>query len=145
MALGHGRDGRGHLRRGSQQVIHERIDRAFDLPPRALRRIELHALPRSPFLADHLSDALHLASDALIRGDDLVEGLGDLAVDPGPRDRQLNGEIASANVLQRAQQLSSIELARRNAVIDRRAGASVDSFHTVLSPSVRVTRACGRV
>ncbi|MGO8469877.1 hypothetical protein AB9F45_35690, partial [Rhizobium leguminosarum] len=38
-----------------------------------------HARARSPVPADHLTDMLELLGHALIGGDDVVEGIGDLA------------------------------------------------------------------
>jgi len=43
---------------------------------------EPDALPRLSFPTDNLADALELLRHALVRCDDFVEGIGDLAVDP---------------------------------------------------------------
>ena len=45
----------------------------------------------------------------LVGGDDLVEGVGDLAVEPGPVAGQLDGEVAAADALQGVQELAAVE------------------------------------
>ena len=89
IALRHGGDRARHFRRRAQQVIDQRVDRNFHLAPRALGLMKTHSLSRSPFLSDHLSDALQLLRHLLVGGDDVVEGVGDLPAspvhDPGSR------------------------------------------------------------
>ena len=53
-----------------------------------------------PFAADHLADAFELLRHALVGGDDLVEGVGDLALDPEIVAAHAHGEIAGAHGLQ---------------------------------------------
>ena len=74
------------------------------------RRSHGHAMARLAVLADDLAGALELARHALVRGDDLVERVGDLAVEARLVARQAHGEIAVAHGLQRAQQLAHVEV-----------------------------------
>ena len=47
--------------------------------PSAVRKPQAHALPGTAFAADDLTDALELLCHALVGGDDVVKGVGDLA------------------------------------------------------------------
>jgi hypothetical protein len=60
--------------------------------------------------ADHLPRTLDFTRHALVRCDDFVEGICDLAADAGLVARQSNREIAVANGLQRTQQFAKVEL-----------------------------------
>jgi hypothetical protein len=66
-------------------------------------------MARLSVLAHDLTGALELACQSLIRGDDLVEGVGDLAREAGMITREAHREIAVADRLQGAQQLTLIE------------------------------------
>ena len=83
----------GHSR-SSISVLTER----FHLAPGAAREAEAHALPGLAFAADDLADALELLRHALVGGDDVVEGVGDLAEDavcsPGMRTEKSPARIA---------------------------------------------------
>src|SRR5262249_13466128 len=93
------------FRRGPEQVVDQRIDRILHLAPGTAGDTKAHGLAVSPFATDDLADALQLLRHALIGGDDLIEGVGDLADDPDPVAGQANREIADAHGLQRLQQL----------------------------------------
>ena len=86
VSLGDGGDGAGDFGRGPEQVVDERVDRAFHVPPRAGGQTEAHAGPRLALAADDLADAFELLRHALIGGDDVVERVGDLA--------RYSGEVA---------------------------------------------------
>ena len=109
IALGHRRDGACHLRGRPEQVIDERVDGALHRAPGARAPFTRHAMARLSVLADDLTGALELACQLLIGGDDLVEGVGDLAGEAGVITRQAHGEIAVAHGLEGAQQLALIE------------------------------------
>jgi hypothetical protein len=64
-------------------------------------------------LADDVADAPELLGDLVVGGDDLVEGVGDLAVEAGQLARQLHGKVAASDALQGVQQLATIEDPRR--------------------------------
>src|SRR6266498_1586033 len=79
IALGDGGDRASHFRRRPKQIIDEGVDRAFHLAPGAVGEAELHALACLSFAAHDLADTFELLRHALVGGDDLVEGVGDLA------------------------------------------------------------------
>ncbi len=58
---------------------------------------ELHPLARLSFAAHDLPDALELPRHALIGGDDLIEGVGDLAQEAYLTAGQANREVAHAH------------------------------------------------
>src|SRR5690349_12067876 len=70
-------------------------------------------MPRLAFLTDHLTGAFDLARHALIRGNDLVERIGNFARDAGAVARQAHAEIAVAHSLQCSQQFAQIEIGVR--------------------------------
>ena len=74
-------DGAGDFGGRPEQIVDQRVDRGFHLAPGAVRQAELDALAGLAFAADDLADALELLRHALVGGDDLVEGVGDLAED----------------------------------------------------------------
>ncbi len=86
----------------------------FHLPPGALGEAEAHALAGLAFAPHHLTDPFELMGNALIGGDDLVEGVGDLAHDADAVAGHAHGEIADPHGLQRVQQFT--QLARLAAI-----------------------------
>ena len=68
-----------------------------------------HPLPRLAFAADDLADARQLLRHLLVGGDDVVEAVGDLAVEPRPVAGQANREIAVGHRLQRHQQGAAVD------------------------------------
>ena len=105
VALRHRGDGAGHFGGRPEQVVDQRVDRTFHLAPGAARNAEPHALPGLAFLADQLADPLELLRHALVGGDDLVEGVGDLAGDAELVARHADREIADPHRLERCEQL----------------------------------------
>ena len=99
-------DGAGHLGGRPQQIVDQRVDRALHLAPGAGRQAELHPLAGLAFAADDLADLLQLLGHALVGGDDVVEGVGDLAGEADLVARQADGEIADAHRLQGVQQIA---------------------------------------
>ena len=81
IALRHRGDRAGHFGGRPQQIVDQRIDRCLHLAPGAARQAEPDALAGLALAADDLADALELLRHALVGGDDLVEGVGDLAHD----------------------------------------------------------------
>ena len=106
--MGHRSDGARHFRRRPEQVVDQRIDRGFHLAPGALRQAEAHALAGLAFAAHHLPNALELTRHALVGGDDLIEGIGDLAHDADLVARHAHREIADAHGLQGMQELAEL-------------------------------------
>src|SRR5215469_13907067 len=93
-------------------------------------------MARLSVLADDLSGALELACQALIGGDYLVEGVGDLAGKTGVITREAYGKIPVAYRLQRAQELALVELGiLKGALAIRAANASLGylSLHQPVS------------
>ena len=83
VALRHRGDRAGHRRGRPQQIVDQRVDRALHLAPGAVRQAELDALAGLAFAADDLADMFELLRHPLVGGDDLVEGVGDLAGEAG--------------------------------------------------------------
>ena len=61
-------------------------------------------------LSDHMAHALQVLGHVLVRCNDVVEGIGDLARQSDPRARKANGEVAIAHILQRSE--NHIEIKR---------------------------------
>ena len=134
VALGDGGDGAGDFGGRPQQIVDQRVDRGFHLAPGAGREAELDALAGLALAADHLADALELLRHALVGGDDLVEGIGDLADQADMVAGHADGEIADAHGLQGVQEFVQIGRAvagrGRSAVDFRRGeGAGHDVHH----------------
>jgi hypothetical protein len=62
-----------------QQVLDQGVDRVLHLAPGAIRQSELDALAGLALAADDLADIFELLRHPLVGGDDLIEGIGDLA------------------------------------------------------------------
>ena len=115
VALRDGGERARHFRRRPEQVVDQRVDRRLHLAPRAGRTSELDALPRLPLFADDRADSFELARHAGVGGDDLVEGVGDLAFEARPVTGQAHREVAVAYGLQRAKQLRQLRVRRASA------------------------------
>ena len=98
-------DGAGDFGGRPQQIVDQRVDRAFHLAPGAVRQAELHALAGLAFAAHDMADALELLRHALVGGDDLVERIGDLAEQADLVAGHAHGEVAHAHRLQRIEQI----------------------------------------
>src|SRR5262249_27729697 len=83
------------LARRPQQIVDQGVDRVLHVGPGARGKAELDALPGLAFTADHLADALQLLRHAFIGGNDLVEGVGDLALDAEMVAGHAHREIAA--------------------------------------------------
>ena len=105
VALRDGGDRPGHLAGRPKQVVDQRVDRALHVGPRPAGQVEPDALPGFSFAADDLSDALELLRHSLVGGDDLVEGIGNLALDPEMIAGHSHRKIAGAHCLQGVQQI----------------------------------------
>ena len=79
VALRHGLDGSCHFGCWPEEVVDQGVNRLLHLTPCAVSDPERHALVSDAFLADHFADAMKLIRHALIAGDDVVEGVGNLA------------------------------------------------------------------
>ena len=84
----------GEVGHRPHQVVDQRIDRLLHLAPCAGGAVEAHALPRLALPAHHLPDARELLRHLAVGGHDVVEAVGDLAVEPGPVARQAHAEVA---------------------------------------------------
>ena len=94
---------------GPEEIVDEGVDGDFHLAPGAVRRTKLGALAGLALLPDDAADALQLVGELLVGGDDLVEGVGDLAVDAGPVPGELDREVAAPDPLQGRQELGAVE------------------------------------
>ena len=93
-----------------QEILDQRVDRAFHRAPGAMRQSQLDALAGLALASDNLADMRQLFRHLLVGGDDLVERVGDLAGEPGAVVGQAHREIAEANGLQRVQYVAQIEI-----------------------------------
>ena len=112
VALRHRGDGAGHFGGRPEQVVDQGVDRAFHLAPGAAGDRKADALLGLALLADALADPLELLRHALVGGDDLVEGVGDLAFDAEPVARQANRKVADPHRLQRRKQIVQLMAGR---------------------------------
>ena len=81
----------------------------FHVAPGAAGQAEPHALARLALAADHLADLLELLGHPLVGGDDLVEGVGDLAFDAELVAGHPDREVADPHGLQRIEQVVEVE------------------------------------
>ena len=80
------------------------LTRGFHLAPGAVGKAEADALAGAALAAHHLADPLELLGHALVGGDDLVEGVGDLAEDADAVAGHAHGEVADPHGLQRVKE-----------------------------------------
>ena len=104
IALRHRGDRAGHFARRPEQVVDQRVDGGFHLRPGTGLQTDPDALTGLAFLTDDFADALELLRHTLVRRDDVVESIRDLAGDAGAVGRQAHREIAHAHRHKRAQQ-----------------------------------------
>ena len=91
----------------SRSSISELTD-DFHLAPGAFRQAKAHALASLALAAHHLPNALELPRHALVGGDDLIEGVGDLAHEADLVAGHAHREIADAHCLQGMQELAEL-------------------------------------
>jgi hypothetical protein len=72
-------------------------------------------MARLAFFADHLSHALKLKRQVLIRQHDLVESVGDFSRKPGLIAGQANSKVSVSHCLQRAKQFAHIHISLLSA------------------------------
>src|SRR5262249_27781416 len=84
-----------------------------DLSPGASRFVKPRALASLTFLADGLAYTLQLLRHLLICGNNLVEGVRNLAFQTGPRARQAHGKIAVPHGLKASENYSQTGAFRR--------------------------------
>ena len=100
VAFRHRGDSARHFGRRPQEVIDQRIDRAFHFAPCAGAKPQLDALLGLALAADHLADALELPRHLLVGPDDVVEGVGNLAFQPGSAPVHPDRKVAGAHGLE---------------------------------------------
>ena len=105
IALGHRGNGARDLAGRPKKVIDQGVDGAFHVGPGAAGDAEPHALAGLPLATDNLADALELLRHPLIGGDDLVERIRDLAVDPEIIAAHAHREVAGTHGLERPKQI----------------------------------------
>ena len=114
----------GQLGGRPEKVVDQRVDGGFHLAPRAARKLEGHALAGLAFPAHHAPDMLELLRHPLIGGDDVVEGVGDLAGDAGLVAGHADGEVADPHRLKGAEKAFQLR-------VRGRFGERVQSLRTV--------------
>ena len=100
VALRHRGDRSRNLRRRPQEIVHQRVDGHSHLAPRPLRLVKPSPFAGPALFSDHLPHALQFLRDLLVRGNDLVEGIGNLACGARPMPRQSHREISIPHGLQ---------------------------------------------
>ena len=88
-------------------------------PQAPARSAELDTLARLALAADHRADAFELAGHPRVGGDDVVDGVGDLAVEAGPVARQPDREVALSHRLEHMQQFGHASLVTRQSTLVR--------------------------
>jgi hypothetical protein len=101
---------------GHKQIIDQVIDRAFHVGPGAVGQTETHARAGLALAPHDLAHMLQLLRDALVGGDDGIEGVTNLAGDAGMRTRKRTEKSPNLHGMQRRQQLTQVEIGRRTAV-----------------------------
>ena len=104
IALRHRGDGARDFGRRPQQIVDQRIDARLHLAPGAVGKTEADALAGAALAPDHLADPLELLGHSLIGGDDIIEGVGDLADDADAVAGHAHGKIADLHRLQRVEE-----------------------------------------
>ena len=113
VALGDGANDAGHFRSRLDHVLDEFVDRAHGGFPTAARILHAAALGDLAFLADDPGKPLEFLGHFFVERDDLVEEVGDLAIDAVNLFGEAHGEIAAAQGAQRTDELTAInEVAR---------------------------------
>src|SRR6185503_16327109 len=101
VTLCNGADCARHLDRGPHEVIDERVDGCDLFAARPDHPGEIQALLEDTFFPDHAADAGHVPRAAIGQGSDVVEGVGQLAVETGEAGGEPYREIAVAKLAQR--------------------------------------------
>ena len=83
IALGHRAHRAGHLGRRPHEIVDERVDGRDFIRPAAHHPRDVHALFELALLADRVGHERCFARAPLAEQRDIVEGIGDLAVDAG--------------------------------------------------------------
>ncbi len=110
VALRDGRDAARDLDRRLQEVVDQPVDGGFHRAPSTRAALALHALACEAAFADGVAHALELRREPLLRRDDVVEGVRDLARDAAAVSREPHGEIAVADRHEREQQLARVDV-----------------------------------
>ena len=97
VALGDGTDGARDLRRRPQKVVDQLVDRRLHAAPGTSGGADADALLGLALAADDLPDPIELLRHPIVGGDDIVEGIGDLAPQTVPVAWQADGEVAGAH------------------------------------------------
>src|SRR5262245_24205082 len=121
IALGDGGDGARDLRGRPQQVVDQGVDRGFHLGPGPAGEAELDAVARLALAADSGADPVELLRHALVGGDDLIEGVGDLAGDANAVAGQADGKVTHPHGGQRVEQLVHVH----GFAVDRPLGVAI--------------------
>src|SRR5207237_4722553 len=98
-----------HLARRLHQIAHQAVERRDLVGPGAAHLADRHALVDASVLSDGTADPFELGCKLLTQIDNVVEGVGDLAVETVEVNRQTNGKVALAERRQRSQEIALLE------------------------------------
>ena len=104
VAVRHRADHALHLDRRPHQVVDQAVDRVDRSGPALGRPTEHDPLRQLALLADDLAHSRELDAEGLIRDDEVVQAVSDLAGDAGPVERHARGEVATLDLGEDAQQ-----------------------------------------
>ena len=110
VALGDRADDARHLGGRLHHVLDQVVDRADARFPAAGGVADMAALADAAVLADDAAQPLELARQLVVELDDLVEGLGDLGIQPVIVVGEADRKIAAPEGAERRQDLATIEL-----------------------------------
>jgi hypothetical protein len=131
-AARHRADHPAHLAHRLHQVVDHRVDRVDFLAPGAVGLVEHHALAQLAFGAHRDRDLLDRTGQPAVGRHDIVDGIGDLAVDAVPVVWQAHAEVAGAQCHERLQQQRP-----RRLVGARRGAAALPGVQVLGAPGQR--------
>ncbi len=94
-----------HFGHGIRHLADQAVHRVDTVRPAAAGGVEAGALGDATFAADHFAQASELPGHGVVELDHIVEGRGDLAVDPGQVHGHAHRKVAA---LQQAQGLEDV-------------------------------------
>ena len=109
VAVRHRADDALHLVARADEVLDQAVDRLDAAAPHLVGALEGDALGELALLADDAADALELVAQRLVRADDVVQPVRDLAPHAGPVDGHASGEVAGLDVAEDGEQDLRVE------------------------------------
>ena len=109
VAVGDRADDALHLVAGADEILDQAVDRLDAAAPDLVGPLERDALGELALLADDAADALELGAERLVRADDLVQPVRDLAPHARPVHRHARREVTGLHLAEDAQQHFRVE------------------------------------